>query len=225
MSATEYTKSALFNALLLGAFAVGTALILGLTYTGTKDLIAESQRIAEEKALIEVIGARPFDNSLLDDIIALNADQSERLNLSSGNIIRVVRFQSVIQGFIFPAIAPDGYSGAIGMLIGIDTEGTLLGVRVVDHRETPGLGDKIDLKKSDWILGFQGKSLQSPTADNWAVTKDGGDFDAFTGATITPRAVVKIVKTALQLSQSDMSLLIEMAQQEMPGAALIEEAQ
>lgn len=206
-----YGKTAIFNAFALGVFAVGTALILGFTYTGTKDRIAESQRIAEEKALLEVIGNTRFDNDLLEDLISLEKSQTSPLNLPLESHARVVRLNDKIQGFILPATAPDGYSGNIHMLVGIAVDGSLMGVRVVDHKETPGLGDKVDTKKSDWILGFAGKSLANPEKDKWAVKKDGGDFDAFTGATITPRAVVKTIKAALEIGETDMQILIESA--------------
>jgi len=206
-----YGKTATFNAFALGVFAIGTALILGLTYTGTKDRITESQRIAEEKALLEVIGDTAFDNNLLEDQIPLTKDQANRLNVPADKNARIVRLENQVQGFILPAVAPDGYSGKIHMLIGVAVDGTLMGVRVTDHKETPGLGDKVDTKKSNWILGFVNKSLSNPDKNSWAVKKDGGEFDAFTGATITPRAVVKMVKSALEISETDMQLLIESA--------------
>lgn len=208
-----YTRTALINASALGLFAIGTALILSLTYTGTKDRILESQRAAEEKALLEVIGAQPFDNNLLEDRIALSASQAKSLNVPVGTEIRVVRHAGEIQGFLFPAVAPDGYSGKMNMIIGIDTDGVLMGVRVVEHKETPGLGDKVDIQKSDWITSFVGKSLANPEPNGWAVTKDGGEFDAFTGATITPRAVVKMIRKTLELSASDQQTLIDSAQE------------
>ena len=99
---------------------------------------------------------------------------------------------------ILQANAPDGYSGTIGLLIGIMADGTLSGVRVIQHKETPGLGDQIELAKSRWITSFNGKSLTHPTETGWAVKKDQGDFDQFAGATITPRAVVTAVHKALQ---------------------------
>lgn len=96
-----------------------------------------------------------------------------------------------------PVVAPDGYSGNINLLVGIDMSGAILGVRVTSHRETPGLGDQIELKKSDWIKSFNGRTLGSPPHSEWNVKKNGGEFDQFTGATITPRAVVKAVQKAL----------------------------
>ena len=99
---------------------------------------------------------------------------------------------------ILQVTAPDGYSGAIHLLVGIKAGGQLAGVRVLRHKETPGLGDKIELSKSPWVKSFDNKSLANPGADGWAVKKDGGKFDQFAGATITPRAVVKAVHQALQ---------------------------
>lgn len=210
-STKEYSKTATLNAMALGAFAICAALILGITYSATKQKIAESQRIAEEKALLEVLGDVAFDNDLLSDLVLLNNDQMSLLNLRSNqeHFARVVRLNGEIQGFILPAIAPDGYSGQINLILGVDTSSQIMGVRVVEHKETPGLGDKVDVKKSDWILGFKSLSLSNPESDNWAVKKDGGVFDAFTGATITPRAVVKMIKQTLELSETDMQLLIE----------------
>ncbi|HCE41269.1 MAG TPA: electron transport complex subunit RsxG, partial [Alcanivorax sp.] len=102
-------------------------------------------------------------------------------------------------GAVLEATAPDGYGGAINLIVGVDMDGRVLGVRAVPpHNETPGLGDKIERRKSDWILSFNGKSLDNPAPDGWAVKKDGGRFDSFTGATITPRAVVTAVHRALR---------------------------
>ncbi|EQC1350519.1 electron transport complex subunit RsxG, partial [Escherichia coli] len=97
---------------------------------------------------------------------------------------------------VLETTAPDGYSGAIQLLVGADFNGTVLGTRVTEHHETPGLGDKIELRLSDWITHFAGKKISGADDANWAVKKDGGDFDQFTGATITPRAVVNAVKRA-----------------------------
>jgi electron transport complex protein RnfG len=98
---------------------------------------------------------------------------------------------------VLAPVAPDGYNGTIRLLVAIKMDGTLAGVRVIQHRETPGLGDAIEAERSDWILGFDGKSLNDPVQEKWKVKRDGGDFDQFTGATITPRAVVKAVNKAL----------------------------
>ena len=108
---------------------------------------------------------------------------------------------------IFTATTPDGYSGNIRLVVGINADQTLAGVRVLTHKETPGLGDWIDAEKSDWILSFSGKSLQNPKDTGWAVKKEGGEFDQFTGATITPRAVVVAVKKVLIWSGQHTDIL------------------
>jgi len=105
--------------------------------------------------------------------------------------------------------APDGYNGDIRLLIAIDISGKVLGVRVVSHRETPGLGDPIEIERSDWILSFTQKSLLNPGADGWAVKRDGGEFDQFTGATISPRAVVKTVHNTLLYFKANQKSLFE----------------
>ena len=124
--------------------------------------------------------------------------------------------------FILPGVAPDGYSGNIALIVGVDIAGNISGVRVTAHKETPGLGDKIDLKKHDWILGFNGLSLGNPPAGQWAVRKDGGQFDAFTGATITPRAVVGQIARMLEYFMSHREQLIDLSQEPLPNAEEVE---
>jgi electron transport complex protein RnfG len=103
-----------------------------------------------------------------------------------------------------------GYNGRIRLLVGIDVQGTVLGVRALSHKETPGLGDKIDLRHSDWVLDFAGKTLNSGNDNAWKVRKDGGQFDQFTGATITPRAVVSAVKQSLILFETEQQAMFDM---------------
>jgi electron transport complex protein RnfG len=108
----------------------------------------------------------------------------------------------------FKFIAPDGYSGAINMIMGVDRDGNILGVRVLSHKETPGLGDKIEAGKSAWILDFVGRSLDNLTPAQWAVKKDGGVFDQFAGATITPRKSVQAIHRGLELFKAHQAQLI-----------------
>lgn len=112
---------------------------------------------------------------------------------------------------IFASVAPRGYNGAIDLLVGVDAEGVIQGVRVTDHRETPGLGDQIEISISGWITGFDGTSLADPPLPQWAVTADGGQFDAFTGATVTPRAVVQAVRDTLVYFNEHQAELFERA--------------
>lgn len=195
------------NALLLALFGLLTTAGIAATFQGTKDKIAEQERLAQAKALLEIMPAATHSNDMLDtpvalpDMTALGLRQAEKGYLAldeNGTALAV----------LLPAIARDGYSGDIRLLIGIRSDGNLAGVRAVSHHETPGLGDKIELNKSRWILGFEGKSLLHPTVDKWKVSKDGGDFDAFTGATITPRAVIGAVKRSLSYFEKHKDTLL-----------------
>ena len=194
------------NSLLLGAFALFTTLLIAGTYLQTKDRIAIEQRKAEEKALLQIVPLSRHNNSMLDETILVDQSIPE-LGLRSQKNIYIARQDGVPVAAIIPVTARDGYSGDVNLIVGVNLDGTIAGVRTLSHRETPGLGDKVDLKKSDWVLGFTGKSLDNPVLARWAVKKDKGEFDQFTGATITPRAVVAATLRALQYTQSNRSLL------------------
>lgn len=184
------------NSLLLGFFAILSTAIIAGTYLGSKDTIRKNIRMAEERALLEIVPRSRHNNSMLEDAHGIN--DSEMLGLRAEKKYYIARQDGEPVAVIFPATAREGYTGDIDMIIGINVDGTIAGVRVLSHRETPGLGDAIDLKKSQWINSFINKSLLNPTVDLWKVKKDKGVFDQFTGATITPRAVTKIVLQTLQ---------------------------
>ncbi len=184
------------NSLLLGFFAILSTAIIAGTYLGSKDTIRENIRKAEERALLEIIPKSRHNNSMLED--AHGISDSEMLGLRSEKNYYIARQDGVPVAVIFPATAREGYTGDIDMIIGINVDGTIAGARVLQHRETPGLGDAVDRKKSKWIDGYINKSLINPTVDLWKVKKDKGVFDQFTGATITPRAVTKTVLQTLQ---------------------------
>ncbi len=183
------------SAIGLGIFAIITGGSIAVTQALTEERIREEAARAEAQALFEIIPESRHDNDLLNDTVQLPA--GERLASPGPVTAWVARENGEPIGFIMPVVAPDGYSGEIRLLVGIDLQGTVLGVRVVSHRETPGLGDRIETKKSDWIYSFEGRSLDNPEPRNWNVKKNGGVFDQFTGATITPRAVVKAVQKSL----------------------------
>jgi electron transport complex protein RnfG len=182
-------------ALILGGFAVlGTALV-GLTFTGTREIIAENERQALLANLNALVPPERYTNDVTEDSIQVT--DPELLGSSEPvTVYRAFRGNQPVALFATP-IAPDGYGGPIKLLVGVYPDGTLAGVRTLAHRETPGLGDAIDTARSDWMLSFSGKSLSQPGLEKWAVRRDGGDFDQFTGATITPRAVVKAVRNFL----------------------------
>jgi electron transport complex protein RnfG len=204
------------NSVLLAIFAVCTTLLISSTFLLTKDDIALQKRKAEEKALLQIVPRALHDNSMLDDTIAVGPLASG-LGLREEKRIYIARKDGSVVTAIIPAVAPDGYTGEIDLIIGVNSDGTIAGVRALSHRETPGLGDKVDLKKSDWILGFNGRSLGNPLPPGWAVKKDKGVFDQFTGATITPRAVVAATLRALQYAQENRTSLFGEQDQKNPG--------
>lgn len=183
------------SAALLGLVAVlGTALLAGVN-TLTKDRIVEQQRRAVLVQLNQVLPANAYDNELHEDLVVINDPDHFRQRVP----VRVyrARLRGAPVAAIFDLATPDGYNGDIRLLVAIRYDGHISGVRVVEHRETPGLGDPIERRRSDWITRFDGRSLDDPRAKGWAVKRDGGEFDQFTGATITPRAVVAAVQRAL----------------------------
>jgi len=186
------------NSVLLGIFALVTTALLAFTAELTKEPITKAEREAQQRALFEIVPRTRHNNDLLSDTIKVSESAWAGLGLKSGGDIYVARHTDETIAVIIPAIAPDGYSGDIRLIVGVNADGTIAGVRVIDHKETPGLGDKIELKKNPWIIGFDGLSAQSPTPSHWKVKKDGGDFDQFAGATITPRAVVNQVRRVLE---------------------------
>lgn len=186
------------NSLLLGAFALATTALLAFTAEFTKERIAHAEREAQQKALFEIVPRSAHDNDMLVDTLTVPDDAWAGLGLKSGGEIHVARHLDETIAVIIPAVAPDGYSGDIRMIVAINVDGSIAGVRILDHHETPGLGDKIDLKKAPWIVNFNGKSIHAPEPSRWKVKKDGGDFDQFAGATITPRAVVNQIRRVLE---------------------------
>ena len=204
-------KSMGFNSIVLALFALVTSLILATTNELTYERIEQSEREAAQRALLEIIPLERHDNDMLMDVQPVPEQYWATLGLKKGGNIHIARDQGQPVAAIIPAVTPDGYSGAISMIIGINFNGSIAGVRVVEHRETPGLGDKVDLKKSDWILSFNGKSLVNPQARGWKVKKEGGDYDQFTGATITPRAVISQVLKTLQYFEDDRERLLQIA--------------
>ena len=176
----------------LALFAVMATALTAVVNALTKDTI-EQQAIAQQKLLFDqVIPPDSYDNNIQASCQVVNDPQ-----LGKGERhIYVARNGQQPVAVVMEATAPDGYSGAIQLLIAADFNGKVLGTRVTEHHETPGLGDKIETRLSDWITHFAGKTIQGNDDPSWAVKKDGGQFDLFTGATITPRAVVNAVKRA-----------------------------
>lgn len=194
------------NSVGLGIFAVLTAGLIALTHQLTKQTIDENIVHAQLSAFNEILPADRYDNNLAESNVLLPADPL--LGSSEPVSAFIARKNGQVSAIIFETIAPGGYNGNLDLLVAVDRNGVVTGSRVISHKETPGLGDKVDLKKSQWILSFAGKSLENPPLKRWNVKKDGGDFDQFTGATITPRAVVRAVKkTLLYFNENKDALL------------------
>ncbi|MGD2120075.1 MAG: electron transport complex subunit RsxG [Chromatiales bacterium] len=189
------SKQILFTGALLMLFAIVGGAMVGMTYEGTAERIAENERQAMLRNLNQILPHSEYDNDLLQDTLTLPAD--ERLGQQDPSTAYVAKKDGRISAIIFSVIAPDGYSGEIRLLVGIRASGNIAGVRVIKHNETPGLGDAIETQRSNWVTHFDGRSLQNPSGKGWAVKRDGGVFDQFTGATITPRAVVNAVHQTL----------------------------
>lgn len=198
------------NSILLGIFALTTTAVVAGTYLSTQGIIKENIRKAEEKALLEIVPKTRHNNSMLDDTV--KTQDTEQLGLREEKNIYIARQNEQAVAVIVPTTARDGYTGDIDIIVGINVDGSIAGVRVLSHRETPGLGDNVETKKSDWIFGFDQKSLANPQTDEWAVKKEGGVFDSFTGATITPRAVINAVHRALQYFEDNRYQILPASQ-------------
>lgn len=177
-------------------FAILGTLVLSSVFYLTQGRIAASIEQEKLKLIGQVVPQALFDNAIVQDTLEIPADAL--LGTDEPTLAYRARLHGEPTAVVLQPVAPDGYSGRIALLVAIRTDGSLSGVRVVAHKETPGLGDYIEAAKSDWIKGFDGHSLADRTDADWKVKKDGGQFDYMTGATITPRAVVKAVHKALR---------------------------
>ncbi|MBK5967777.1 MULTISPECIES: electron transport complex subunit RsxG [Thiorhodovibrio] len=187
----SYRQRIGYQAGLLGGFAMVAAALLTMGDIATREPIAERRAEDLRASLEQVIPSSTHDNDLLAATLELDGPDGD-----TRTVYRALSGLD-IQALAFRVNEP-GYAGPIDLMLGLDARGHILGVRVLAHSETPGLGDKIEVERDDWILGFNGLSLDDPPPERWGVKKDGGDFDQFSGATITPRAVVKAIRGGLQ---------------------------
>ena len=188
-------KNILITALLLTLFSAVGAAIVGLTFSQTVDDIKYNEKRTLLRKLNNIVPADAYNNDLLLDTLTIKPQ--ELLGTDEDTLVYRARNNDENVAVVFSSIAPNGYNGPINLLVGVYADGRLAGVRVVKHRETPGLGDAVSVTHSNWILDFDNRSLTDPVAKQWKVKRDGGIFDQFTGATITPRAVVEGVHNAL----------------------------
>lgn len=197
-----YRKRVGYQAMLLGGFSTLAATLLVIGNLATHEVIEVRQKEDLLLSLGQVIPAEHYDNDLLEHPLTISDEQRAESVLVYRGILK-----DQVNALAWEISEP-GYAGEIRLIMGVDAGGNILGVRVLSHVETPGLGDKIEVEKDDWILAFSGLSLENPLPKRWFVKKDGGQFDAFSGATITPRAVVKAIKEGLLFFQQHKTELL-----------------
>ena len=200
-------RQILLSGLFLGLFAVVGTTLVALTEYSTTEAIADNERAVLLRNLHALLPPDRLDNDIVTDTLMLEA--SALLGTDTESLVYRARAGGEPVAAIFNSIAPNGYSGRIHLLVGIYVNGEIAGVRVGKHAETPGLGDAIEIRKSAWITGFDGRSLDNPGPQGWAVRRDGGEFDQFTGATITPRAVVEAVRNTLLYYQANADMIFQ----------------
>jgi Na+-translocating ferredoxin:NAD+ oxidoreductase subunit G len=202
----SWLRAALPSALLVLALAVGTALLLALIDGASRQQVQRNEQAWILQRLRALLAGQSYDNDLLTDHIVVSAPDL----LGTARPVRIYRARHDGQprAVVIQTVAPDGYRGPIEILVAIARDGTLIAVQVIRHQETTGLGDAFE-RNPDWLRAFTGRSLSSPPQQRWSVRQDGGDFDAFTGATITPRAIVKAIRRALEYYRANDERLFE----------------
>jgi electron transport complex protein RnfG len=208
-----FARAARAAAVLATAAVLAVALV-SLVHDRAQPSIEASQRARQLAELTGVLGDVGYDNDPLTDTLLMR--DPELLGSEQPLVAHRVRRAGTTVAVLLNVVAPDGYAGPIRLLVAVDAAGRVLGVRVLDHRETPGLGDVVESRRSDWLRGFDGRSLADPSPERWEVRRDGGDFDQFTGATITPRAVVRAVRRALTYAERHHEQLFEVAARAAP---------
>lgn len=204
----EVISSIRKNSIGLGIFAIVTAGLIAVTQQVTQERIETNILQAQQAAFSEILPDQYYDNDLYKSQISLEPDLL--LGTKETSFAYVGRINGEFSGIIFESIAPGGYNGSMSLLVAINRDGVVTGSRVIRHQETPGLGDKIDMKKSDWMRSFENKSFANLEIKQWKVKRDNGHFDQFTGATITPRAIVKSVKNTLEYFHQHKDELIKL---------------
>jgi len=188
-------RRALRSAAVLAVAATLAVGLVAVVNDRARPQIEASRRAEQLRQLMAVLGDVAYDNDPLSD--TLRVRDPEYLGTTESLVVHRVRRDGEPVAVLLHAVAPDGYTGALRLLVAVDAQGRLVGVRVLEHRETPGLGDFVEERRTDWIRQFDGRSLEAPPPSRWRVRKDGGEFDQYTGATITSRAVTHAVRDAM----------------------------
>ncbi len=197
----EYRKRVGYQAALLGGFSSLATIFLVMGNISTKEPILIRHQEDLQNSLAEVIPADYYNNNLVENPLQLVPPGGKSITFYRGtknNRINALAWE----------ISGQGYAGKMRFILAVDNSGNILGIRVLSHTETPGLGDKMEVEKDDWILKFNGLSLDKLPQEQWQVKKDGGHFDAFTGATITPRGIIKAIVDALKFFRKNQTELL-----------------
>ena len=201
------SRQILLSGFFLFLFAVVSTSFVAVTEHNTREAITENERRVLLRNLHALLPAERLDNDIVNDTLLITA--SPLLGTETDSPVYRARLRGDPVAVVFNSIAPNGYSGKIHLLVGVYFDGSIAGVRAIKHAETPGLGDALEIQKSPWVLDFDTKSLDNPSRGHWSVKRDGGVFDQFTGATITPRAVVQAVKNALLYYEKNADTLFD----------------
>lgn len=188
-------QSVIKTGMTLAAIAAVCTALVAATYQLTEDRIAANEKALLEQSLQPALAGVVYDSGVSESRLVLQSPHG--LPGSGAAIIYRVFAEEKAVAALFAVTARDGFSGPIRVLVGVGVDGSVTGIRILEHRETPGLGDKIDAAKSDWVLQFDGHSIGEPIITGWAIKGDGGEFDQLTGASITPRAVITAIRDTL----------------------------
>ena len=202
------------SGLTLAAIAAICTSLVAFTFELTDKRISANEQGWLEESLRPALAGVSFDSGISDSKLTVSPPHA--LPGSGDAIIYRVYSGDIPAAALFVVSARDGYSGAIRLLVGVDASGAVTGIHVLEHRETPGLGDLVETGKSDWARQFTGRSLGNPVSAGWAVRRDGGEFDQLTGATITPRAIVKAVRETLEYFAENQDLIFTAVQDPAP---------
>lgn len=205
MATSSKTQSIARQALTLAVIGAILTIVLVAIASVTRARIERERQAWIKQHLDALVSLDSHDNDLLTDTITVTSPQL--LGTAQPVLVYRARRNGEPVAAVIRPIAPDGYRGPIELLIAIARDGTLIGVQVIRHNETPGLGDAFEKREPNWLPRFRGLSLTNPPQQRWTVRRDGGDFDAFTGATITPRAIVKAVRRSLEFYQANRERL------------------
>lgn len=202
---TTLTPAISKNSKILALFAVVCTAVVSIVFELTKDTIKEQEQLQLLTTLHSIISPDRHDNDIAKDCVNTN---NEAFGTKEVHKAYIARANGKVIAVALTTVAPDGYNGNIELIVAVNADESISGVRVLKHQETPGLGDRVETRKSDWVLGFNSKKVIDEEDSRWAVAKDGGMFDQFTGATITPRAVVKAIKKTVYYFNTHKQMIL-----------------